>query len=287
MDEHTFQNLLMRIEDESLDFKATTYELKDEDQKFTLVKDVLCMVNTPRDNSAYIILGVKRYPDGKCDLLGVSAHMDDADLQSQLAPRVFPLPRVSYHPFESGGKSFGVIEMPPERIGPCVPRKDYKNFLREKQVYVRHGSRNDVATPEDLHRLIEWLHMPAHSPSGAQSLIQDEGNLWRRFLESVHEFEPGRRYVLLAAVGETPIPKTAASLGQVDWSFVLDWDPKSEENGLLRACKADLEQRRNLRILVAGDRPVLDLVRATSWFFARGLAGRLETLVTGPWRTWQ
>ena len=266
MDEHTFQNLLMRIEDESLDFKATTYELTDEDQKFALVKDVLCMVNTPRDDSAYIILGVKRYPDGKCDLRGISVHMDDADLQSQFTPRVFPLPKVSYHPFEFGGKSFGIIEMPPERIGPCVPNKDYKNVLREKQVYVRHGSKNDIATPDDHHRLIEWLHTSPRSSTGAQISIQDEGNLWRRFLESVHQFEAGRRYVLLSAIDETPIPKTAPSLGQVDWSFVLDWDPKSDEQGILKACKVDLEKRRNLRIVVAGDRPVLDVVRATSWY---------------------
>jgi hypothetical protein len=286
MDEQSFHNLLVRIEAETLDFKAAAYDLTNEDQKFSLVKDVLCMVNTPRDESAHIILGVKKYPDGRYDLVGVNAHLDDADLQSQFAQRVFPLPRVRYYAFEYGGKSFGIIEMPPERIGPCVPRKDYKNFLRERQVYVRHGSRNDVATPEDIRRLGEWLYQSAPATKGTQAATDAEGNLWRRFLELVHEFEPGRRYVLLSALGQTPTPKAAAALGQVDWSFVLDWDPKSDENGLLRACKVNIEERRNLRLIVAGDRPVFDVVRATSWFFARGLVGRLETLETGPWRAW-
>ena len=62
--EHEFCALLQRQEDETLDFKLEAYDYSREDKKHELVKDVLCMANTPRDDVSYIVLGVKKYPDG-------------------------------------------------------------------------------------------------------------------------------------------------------------------------------------------------------------------------------
>ena len=59
------QQLLLRPESETLDFKSKAYDLSTEWGRFALVKDVVCMANTPRDHASYIILGVECPPFGK------------------------------------------------------------------------------------------------------------------------------------------------------------------------------------------------------------------------------
>lgn len=81
--EQQFLDLLSRPEGDTLDFKMTTYDLSSNDSKLNLIKDVLCMANTPRDETSYLILGVKKYPDGKFDCIGLATHLDDADLPIQ------------------------------------------------------------------------------------------------------------------------------------------------------------------------------------------------------------
>src|SRR5882757_930335 len=118
MDESTFQELLKRCESDTLDFKATQYEFSGvdkpaQDRKRALfVKDILCMKNTPRDEPAYIVLGVKNNSDSSKDLVGLSQHHDDADLQSKLQTWVFPHPKFGYTVVKHGGKDFGAITVP-------------------------------------------------------------------------------------------------------------------------------------------------------------------------------
>ncbi|HEY6323498.1 MAG TPA: hypothetical protein VJA16_18305, partial [Thermoanaerobaculia bacterium] len=77
--ERGFHDLLSMPEGETLDFKSTSYHLSHgDDSGLTLVKDVICMANTPRDQSAFIITGVRRSADGVSELLGVDAHPDDS-----------------------------------------------------------------------------------------------------------------------------------------------------------------------------------------------------------------
>ena len=50
------------------------------------------MANTPRSEPAYIVLGVASEANGTRDLVGTADHPDEADLQSQFAERVYPIP---------------------------------------------------------------------------------------------------------------------------------------------------------------------------------------------------
>ena len=130
IDEPSLVSLLKRMEDETLDFKSTAYDIRSEDSRLTFVKDVLCMANTPRDTSSFIVLGVKKHTDGRSDLVGIQSHPDDADLQSQFGSRVHPTPQFSYCPIEHQGRKLGIIEIPPIRIGPSVPTKDFSPSRR-------------------------------------------------------------------------------------------------------------------------------------------------------------
>jgi len=84
MTESAFEQLLIRMEGESIDFKGKDYpNLVVEVKKVGFIKDTICMVNTPREGPADLITGVKKSTKGQPQLWGIDAHPDDADLQSQ------------------------------------------------------------------------------------------------------------------------------------------------------------------------------------------------------------
>ena len=76
------ESLLNRPEGQTLDFKASGYDLSDNRQKRNFAKDVASLANTPRDSDAYIVLGVKKLNNGTFELQGLDKEIDDADLQS-------------------------------------------------------------------------------------------------------------------------------------------------------------------------------------------------------------
>ena len=246
------------------------------------------MANTPREEPSYIVLGVKKRKDGHCDLWGIESPADEADIQSQFSDRVYPVPRFSYEVLSHDGKTFGVIVIPPDRIGPCVPVKDYGegNALRQKQIYFRRGSRNELANPEDINRICRWVQSTAFEED-TSVLTEGDSLNWERFLEAVHDFTPSRKYLLVANAPEPDADDGMEMLGVVDWSYVVDLDPQSDQKGTLKAARSLLEARRNVHMLVKGDRPTLNLSRGTYWFFARGLEGSTHPPELSGWRVWQ
>lgn len=285
-----FLALLHRPEGETLDFKGKAYNLTSDLDKADYIKDVICMANTPRDETSYILLGVKKHNDGTFELWGLDTYLDDADLQAQFPARVQPVPEFTYEVFSYEGKDFGIITIPPRRIGPCLPIKDFPGpsdgrphtILRQYQIYFRRGSRNDIATsPEDIQHIMRWVEGTDTTTSVAA------GYAWEEFLRVTHQFEPSRRYILLAPPLHTEDTDHIAALGKLPWSMVFDFDPNSETAGLQRAIGPVLESHRSLHRVVLRDRPTLNPDRSTYWFYARGLTGRSETIATGPWREWK
>ncbi|WP_435008003.1 RNA-binding domain-containing protein [Tundrisphaera lichenicola] len=280
-----FERLLMRMEGESIDFKSDNYpNLSDEAKKIGFIKDIICMVNTPREGPAYIVTGVKKSTNGQPQLKGVSAHPDDADLQSQFAKWVQPHPRFSYEVVQFQGREFGVIVIPEDQSGPCYPIQEHGNVLKLKKLYFRRGSQNDAAAPDECHRIISWFESAGRS-AGPPA---DESDLpWGEFCESVWRFDPSRRYVLFT----TPLGEAEASslsaLGFYPWTAVFDLDPGSDRTGLLKAVMPSLESRRSLHLVTRGQDPLSDPSRGTVWFFARGLEGRPNSLVPEDRKKWR
>jgi predicted HTH transcriptional regulator len=157
MNESTFKDLLNKCESDTLDFKAIQYDFSGVDKpaqdykRASFVKDILCMKNTPRDESAYIVLGVKNNRDCSKELIGLTWHHDDADLQSKLQSWVFPHPKFRYSVVKHEGKDFGVITIPADReIGPCLPVKEFPGgLLNARQLYFRRNSQNAEADYEE------------------------------------------------------------------------------------------------------------------------------------------
>ena len=56
-DTDLLNQILARMESDNVDFKRDQYHLESDQQKSAFVKDILCMANTPRSGSAYIVIG--------------------------------------------------------------------------------------------------------------------------------------------------------------------------------------------------------------------------------------
>jgi len=278
-----FVLLLNRMEDETLDFKAEGYDLSQDRSKFAFVKDVICMANTPRESDSFIVLGVKKYPNGTYDHKGLSSHSDDADLQQQFTDRIYPIPTFSYVPVTFQGVQFGVVVIPPVKKGPCSPMRDLGDALRKWVTYYRRGSMNAQVPPEDLHRVLAWFGKEGAilTPPG------DASPAWERFMNACYELDPNRYYFLIVDHLDTSPAVDLPALARIPWAGAVDFDPNSDLSGLLGSCKQAIEEQRSLHIVIPQERPVVNLRYATYWLFARGLAGRETSLELGSWNKWQ
>ncbi len=162
LDESAFQVLLHQRESAILEFKSRAYDLSNVREKASLIKDVVAMANTPRTETAHIILGVSKQLDGTFSQEGLDRFFDDADYQILVSNLISPLPVFIYQAVTFMEKQFGIISIPPTRTGPHVALKDYPpdpshTVLRAFQVYIRRGGMNDLARPEDIRRLVKWI----------------------------------------------------------------------------------------------------------------------------------
>jgi tetratricopeptide (TPR) repeat protein len=291
MDPTVFENQLGRTEGPSIDFKRTQYDFsgasksEKSEKRAKFVKDLLCMWNTPRDEPAYLVLGVESQPNGSKILHGVNGHIDDAELRQKLDGWVFPLPNFHYQPIQHNGHEFAVLVIPPDpATGPCLPVLDVGDgLLRKHQVYCRRGSQNVEANQAEQHAIYQWFQQ-ASAPAG----LPDTGDVaWDALLDAMHHFEPDY-YFILAASPLAPAPgMPLKNLGRLGWAWVADFDPESDRSGLLHECRPAIEAHRTLHTVVKGNRVSPNIDRGTYWYYASGMAGLQATLVNGPWVAWK
>ena len=73
MDSGKFSQLLLKSEGSEIDFKRDVYDFSGVDlseknaKRTAFVKDILSFANTPREESAFIVLGVKRHSNGEIE----------------------------------------------------------------------------------------------------------------------------------------------------------------------------------------------------------------------------
>ena len=92
------------------------------------IKDVLALANTPREDTAYIVFGVRWTPESSSVVVGLKRQFDDATLQDAIGRgRVQPTPRFTYYPLSFEGKQVGVLQIPVASDGPYTPIKGFPN----------------------------------------------------------------------------------------------------------------------------------------------------------------
>ena len=288
MTANQFQQVIGRSESETLDFKADSYDLSNSRNKF--VKDVVAMANTPRDHAAHIVLGVRWTPESGSDVVGANRQLDDTTLQDAFGDcAVQPALRFTYTPLRFAEKQVGVIEIPVQMDGPYTLVKDYvgrtqgagntsrDEGLQAGAIYYRRGTQNSRAAGSELKRVINWFkNREVHLPDPVRFH-------WNQFIQAVHHFEPGVTYVLAVDRVPSKIAAPVSALGLAPWRAVIDFDPASENSGLMSCIADTLSRHRVINRVVRGE---YQIQPGTHWFFARGLSGRQATLSTGNHRAW-
>ena len=276
-----FQQLIELAESETLDFKADGYDLQSPRGKGDFIKDVLAMANTPREQSAHIIFGVRWTPESGSTVVGLKDQLDDAQLQDLLGPkRVQPNPRFIYTPLEFDGKQVGILEIPVGTGGPYTPIHDSDELGLQAAVYYRRGTENQRATGSTQKDIYDWWI------NGNNFVPEDPGeDSWRRFFDAMHHFEQGRTYILAVDRISSHKGEQIHALGMPPWRAVIDFDPESDVSGFLSCIKDTLQSHRVIHRTVRSDYRVQP-EPGTHWFFAQGLSGRQETLVSGSHKAW-
>ena len=190
-DRQLVDELLERQESDNLDFKSGQYNFRTPSGKSKFIKDIVAMVNTPRSDSAYILVGVKEQSGKVSGVPGVEEHPDEAELGRIVQAVVDPAPRFSYRRVQNEPLDIGLIEIPLDQPVPVLPRKDH-GVLRRKSVYLRRNTQNTEADREDLARIVQWSqvereipHDVADAPTGG----------WERFYRACDGFDPRRIYI--------------------------------------------------------------------------------------------
>lgn len=152
-------------EENVVDFKSEMpYPFSDDQaglkKKAGFIKDIVAMANTKREESAYIIFGVRHIAaTGKKELIGVlGKHPDDSLLQQCLdSAKIVPRPTFIYQVFILDGVSYGVIEVFLPDDGPYFPTKRFGNILVPGSLYYREGTVNAEAIGDKIDQIKDWF----------------------------------------------------------------------------------------------------------------------------------
>ena len=280
-DRNLVRELLSRMEGSTLDFKRDQYRLGSNLQKASFVMDVVCMANTPRSESAYILIGVTERNARPGDLVGTVEHHDPAVLQNLVAGNTNPIVQFSYRVIDYSGLELGLFEIP---VGQPVPIMATKEFgkLRPGVVYLRREAQNCQAGPHELRRIVEW-----HSSTGRSAPTKESPeSSWEAFFRACDGFEQGRMFIAVLDNGQDLAPEECNSFSRIGWQMVVDFDQATEESGMYSRVEPYLSERSSLR-LVALDEPMSPPSPTTStWIAARGLNSRPSTIQAHTWREW-
>ena len=281
-----FAALLERQEGETLDFKARSYNFSVERKKRDFAKDIASLANTPREGDAYIILGVKKRNDGSCEFWGIDKEIDDAELQSVASSLLEPTPRFIYEPVCHGSVDLGIITIPTGQQSPVAPKKTVDKGFVEGTIYFRRGSQNNVASMQERKMIWDWF-----GDAVAVDVLPNPYAIepaWTRYLFEVDQLRHTARHVLIVDDRFREDADHLSGIGAGPWAFVFDFDTRSDVDGLLASMKDTVEGNRALHIRVKGDPHTSRSPDfTTTWFFVRGLEGRVESISTDDIRGWR
>lgn len=147
------EQLLYRGESETLDFKRDQFEFvkAEAEAKSKILKDILSFANSWRQETAYILIGVEEVQGRKGTVVGVTSHLDDAALQQFVNSKTQRPVSFSYQGAVLEGKDVGVIRVPVQERPVYVGRR--YGIVEKEAVYLRRGSANAVATPDEVARM--------------------------------------------------------------------------------------------------------------------------------------
>ena len=279
--------LLELPEGETIDFKASSYDLSDVRKKRDFAKDLASLANTPREGDAHIVLGVKKRGDGNAEIVGIEEQVDDADLQSVASSLLEPTPRFVYRAIPYGDVVLGLITIPADLESPIAPKKTEDPGFVKGTIYFRRGSQNDAASMQEQGRIWDWCRDGATNMGASPNPYALEP-AWPRYLSSTDELRSTSRHILIVDDRFRDDAGGLFGIGTGPWSFVFDFDTRSDVDGLLASMRDTVESHRAIHIRVKGDPHTSRSPDfTTTWFFVRGIKGRIDSMPDGGIRGWR
>lgn len=246
------------------------------------------MSNTQRKGRAFIFTGIVNSRGSRNRIAGIRHSIDDNEIQNLLKRWLYPIPQVHYYERRIKNKLVGVCEIMRDQLtGPYYIRENLRpednailaknRFLRKAQLYYRRGSTNEWAREADREYITTWF----------RSYKDDRWQNWDEFKECCEYFDTGQHYILITSPLSHVEQSVLNSFSHISWSAVIDFDPFSDEKGILQAIDSTSTQRNIIRS-VKGDIRSFSSSYDTYWFFARGLHGLSQTLVNrDDWKAWR
>ena len=270
-------DLLKRQESNELDFKSQ-YNLSNNYGRSKFIKDIVAMANTPRSESAYILVGVLEQSGKVISIPGVTDHPDESDLGGIVSGKITPTPRFSYRQVQYGDLEIGLIEIPCDQPGVVVPRID-SGVLRGNAVYIRRNTQNIEAGPVDLSNIFRSTSaIPPSEPTlhtGA----------WEQLYRACEAFDHRRIYIAILDRELGADARDWSAMTSVHWNMIVDFDTGTDTDGNYAAAKMQFGERQSLHLSALEDSPNIT-ARSTVWVAATGLDSRPTTQPSGNWRDW-
>jgi hypothetical protein len=210
-----FEILLKRHESDTFDFKRELHDFSVAEGREAFIKDIVCLANTPRSESAYLVFGVDYTLENGVVPVGLVRQEDGAKIVDQLSDKyVQPRPRVRYSPVCRNGKLYGILEIPVQTdvARPFLPTREFAGMKRG-ELWLRRDSKNDKADYDDTVRVSKWFSGGAPNPAFATYTSGE----WEQFLQVVYRFESGRYFLLIADRVEKASSASLAGLGLAPW----------------------------------------------------------------------
>jgi hypothetical protein len=173
------EELLNEDESTALDFKRDQYPFAGatDEQKSELLKDILAFANSWRRTDAYILIGVEDIKGSRKNVVGVTDHLDDANIQQFVNTKTQRPITFAYEASTFEGKQVGVIKIALQDR-PFYLVKDYGK-LKKHEIYIRRGSSTDIAKPDEIAKMGVSLASAVDSPKlNIEFTDKDEGNTY-------------------------------------------------------------------------------------------------------------
>ena len=263
------QMIMYGSEDSFLDFKEEDYLFHGE-KKIALIKDIISMANTPRNNSSYIVIGVKDVLGGANILKGVSRFTDDMQYQNIFGKTVVNIPPcIAIHHEIINEKKIIIIEIKIDNNVdiPYVALQNFSDKLEKEKIYYRLGSTNREATASEKNNIYKWFHsreIETISPT------QYDYN-WQNLKKRLETYGNKHDVILIISPSILKADISLDGFGSLPFWAIIDGCSTNEHGNIYKSIYTQLGSQRTIHKAQFPDRPEFHKDSCV-WFFLKGLS---------------
>jgi len=149
--------LLNMSESDSLDFKSGQYKFWNpvtDDEKSELLKDIIAFANSFKTSDAFVVVGVSEKNQRKDQVLGVTTHLKDNEVQQFVNSKTNRRVTFLVHSTTAEGQPIDVIQIAQKQERPICLTKNFGK-VKANQVWIRVGSSSAIATPDQIAAMVK------------------------------------------------------------------------------------------------------------------------------------